>query len=131
VVVIVMFSHNIFDVDAYLSGLPSCGLTRDSRTGSPVVPTHRNNKGGYMRLFDLRRRWRPGDDSFNTWTKSSLSMYDGNCVEVAGLAEDTILVRDSKHPRGAVLGFTRAEWDAFIGGVHNGEFDRKSPNQQP
>jgi hypothetical protein len=52
-------------------------------------------------------------------------------VEVSGLTDDRILVRDSKHPRRAVLNFTPAEWDAFIGGVRNGEFDRKSRNQQP
>jgi hypothetical protein len=45
-------------------------------------------------------------------------------VEVAGLASNTIQVRDSKNPRGAILNFTPSEWDAFIGGVHNGEFDR-------
>jgi hypothetical protein len=65
-------------------------------------------------------------DSSGTWMKSSLSAYNGNCVEVAGLTGDRIRVRDSKHPRGAVLTFTPAEWDAFIGGVRNGEFDRKA-----
>ena len=59
-----------------------------------------------------------------TWIKSSLSTYQGNCVEVAGLAEDTIRVRDSKHPDGEMLNFTPAEWDAFIGGVLQGEFRR-------
>jgi hypothetical protein len=59
-----------------------------------------------------------------------LSTYNGNCVEVAGLAEDTIRVRDSKNPKGKVLKFTPAEWDAFIGGVRNGEFDRRSRTQR-
>jgi hypothetical protein len=59
------------------------------------------------------------------WIKSSLSSYNGNCVEVAGLTEDVIRVRDSKNPRGGILHFTTAEWDAFLGGVRNGEFDRK------
>jgi hypothetical protein len=63
------------------------------------------------------------------WIKSSLSAYNGNCVQVAGLADDTIRVRDSKHPGGAVLDFTPAEWDAFIGGVRNGEFDRRPGTQ--
>jgi hypothetical protein len=49
---------------------------------------------------------------------------------VAGLGGYRILVRDSKNPRGAVLNFTPAEWDAFIGGVHNGEFDRKPGTKQ-
>lgn len=60
------------------------------------------------------------------WMKSSLSTYNGNCVEVAGLDDDDIRVRDSKNPLGAVLNFTPAEWDAFIEGVRKGEFDRTS-----
>jgi hypothetical protein len=61
--------------------------------------------------------------------KSSLSNFNGNCVEVAGLTSDTIHVRDSKNPRAGMLSFTPAEWDAFIGGVRNGEFDRKRRDQ--
>jgi uncharacterized protein DUF397 len=45
-------------------------------------------------------------------------------VEVAGLSSDVIMVRDSKNAKGPVLGFTQGEWDAFVGGVRNGEFDR-------
>jgi hypothetical protein len=56
-------------------------------------------------------------------------MAQGHCVEVSGLTEDIIRVRDSKNPRGAVLNFTTAEWDAFVGGVHLGEFDRKQRSQ--
>jgi hypothetical protein len=36
-----------------------------------------------------------------------------------------VVVRDSKNARGPVLGFTPDEWDAFVGGVRNGEFDRQ------
>jgi Domain of unknown function (DUF397) len=79
-----------------------------------------------MRLFAVWSGRRSADNASSVWVKSSLSTYNGNCVEVTGLADDTIRVRDSKHPRGAVLNFTPAEWDAFVGGVHNGEFDRKS-----
>lgn len=82
-----------------------------------------------MRLFTLLSNRHSASDSSGTWLKSSLSGYNGNCVEVAGLTGDTIRVRDSKHPRGAVLNFTLAEWDAFIGGVRNGEFDRKPGSQ--
>lgn len=57
--------------------------------------------------------------------KSTLSMHNGSCVEVAGLGDDVILVRDSKNPRGGFLRFTPAEWDAFVGGVHLGEFERR------
>jgi hypothetical protein len=79
-----------------------------------------------MRFFVVRGTRRSGIDPSTTWIKSSLSTYNGNCLEVAGLTDDRIRVRDSKNPRGAVLNFTPAEWDAFIGGVRNGEFDRKS-----
>lgn len=66
-----------------------------------------------------------GGNFSGEWIKSSLSAHNGNCVEVAGLTGDTIRVRDSKNPQGGILNFTTAEWDAFIGGVRNGEFDRK------
>jgi hypothetical protein len=78
-----------------------------------------------MRLFTLLSKRHSASDFSGTWIKSSLSAYNGNCVEVAGLTGETICVRDSKHPKRAVLNFTPAEWDAFIGGVHNGEFERK------
>jgi hypothetical protein len=82
-----------------------------------------------MRLFlGKGRNYGSANGPSLNWVKSSISMYNGSCVEVAGLADDTIQVRDSKHPRGAVLSFTPAEWDAFIGGVHLGEFDRKRRN---
>ena len=84
-----------------------------------------------MRRFSILGAFRSDDDPAGIWIKSSLSAYNGNCVEVAGLGNERIRVRDSKRPRGAVLNFTPAEWDAFIGGVRNGEFDRKARNQQP
>jgi hypothetical protein len=57
------------------------------------------------------------------WRKSSLSGSCDNCVEVAFVGE-AIAVRDSKDPSRPALLYTRAEWDAFIGGVRGGEFDR-------
>jgi hypothetical protein len=62
------------------------------------------------------------------WTKSSLSYANGSCVEVAGLSSDLIKVRDSKDAKGAILRFTPAEWDAFLGGVRKGEFNRTPPS---
>jgi hypothetical protein len=78
-----------------------------------------------MRLFAVRRAPQSINDASGTWVKSSLSSYNGECVEVQGLTDDTIRVRDSKNPRAGVLNFTPGEWDAFIGGVRNGEFDRR------
>jgi hypothetical protein len=65
----------------------------------------------------------PEHSGFN-WVKSSLSFANGNCVEVASLPGGEIGVRNSRESEGAVLRFTSDEWHAFLGGVHNGEFDR-------
>ncbi len=65
-----------------------------------------------------------GPGSSPRWIKSSLSFSNGNCVEVADLSQGTVGVRDSKDPAGPVLRFTPGEWQAFLGGVHLGEFDR-------
>ena len=56
------------------------------------------------------------------WRKSSISGYQGNCVEVAELTTGEVAVRNSRHPEGPALIFTSAEWQAFVGGVHLGEF---------
>jgi len=57
------------------------------------------------------------------WVKSSLSFSNSNCVEVANLPGSQVGVRHSKHAEGPVLRFTPDEWQAFLGGVRNGEFD--------
>ena len=57
------------------------------------------------------------------WRKSNRSgPYSDNCVEVA-FVDEAIVVRDSKNPDGPALIFTAAEWDAFVGGAKDGEFD--------
>ena len=57
------------------------------------------------------------------WFASSRSgSHCDNCVEVA-FVDGAIAVRDSRHPDGPVLIFTAAEWDAFVGGAKDGEFD--------
>jgi hypothetical protein len=54
------------------------------------------------------------DLSAARWRKSSFSVADGNCVEVATLADGQLAVRDSKFPdQGAIL-FTSAEMSAWI-----------------
>jgi hypothetical protein len=58
------------------------------------------------------------------WVKSSRSGAAGHCVEVAFLENNGVGVRDSKDPSGPALVFTPAEWDAFMGGAKDGEFDR-------
>lgn len=60
-----------------------------------------------------------------TWHKARASAT-GNCVEVAVTAEDRVMVRDSKNPRGAQIAFTESEWRAFLDGVAAGEFSMDS-----
>lgn len=56
------------------------------------------------------------------WFKSTRSSGNGNCVEVA-ILDDGVAVRDTKDRSGAVLLFAPAEWDSFVAGAKNGEFD--------
>lgn len=70
------------------------------------------------------------------WRKARRSGGNGgDCVEVAVLDaprdvathksdQDRLFVlRDSKDPEGARLFFTPAEWEAFLLGMKDGEFD--------
>lgn len=47
---------------------------------------------------------------------------DESRVEVA-FVDDLIGLRNSADPEGTVLVFTQAEWDAFVEGAKDGEFD--------
>ena len=62
------------------------------------------------------------DFSDSQFRISSFSSASGTCVEVA-MKDGAIAVRSSKSPRGGVLVFSGAEWEAFIKGVKAGEFD--------
>ncbi|NKI43049.1 DUF397 domain-containing protein [Streptomyces physcomitrii] len=56
-----------------------------------------------------------------TWTKSSYSGTNGNCLETAQLPGESRAVRDSKIPHGPVLGFSAAHWAKFTAGVKAGQ----------
>ena len=57
------------------------------------------------------------------WVKASASSSDGNCVEMREHG-DLVQVRDTKqNGHGPILGFTRAEFAAWLDGAKQGEFD--------
>jgi hypothetical protein len=57
-----------------------------------------------------------------TWRKSRRSGFQGNCVELAD-AGDTIAVRNSRFPQGAVLAFPARDMASFLDGIKSGELD--------
>ncbi|GAA2072693.1 DUF397 domain-containing protein [Actinomadura alba] len=59
----------------------------------------------------------------STWLKSARSNPSGNCVEMAELPTGEIAMRNSRHPEGPALVYTRAEIEAFINGAKEGDFD--------
>ncbi|MGW1077092.1 DUF397 domain-containing protein [Streptomyces sp. NPDC002537] len=48
------------------------------------------------------------------WRKSSYSLANGDCVEVASPLTLTIAVRDSKNVQRPALSFTPDAWSAFV-----------------
>ncbi|WP_329310403.1 DUF397 domain-containing protein [Streptomyces sp. NBC_01262] len=64
-----------------------------------------------------------GDIDGVVWRKSARSNPSGNCVELAALPGGGFAVRNSRHPEGPALIYTRAEIEAFIGGAKDGDFD--------
>lgn len=64
------------------------------------------------------------ENSFKNWHKATFSSGGDNCVEV-GFAEDgRVGLRDTElDGHGPTLVFTAGEWDAFLRGVKDGQFD--------
>lgn len=57
-----------------------------------------------------------------TWTKSSYSGNQGDCVEVAhGAIPAALPVRDSKAPAGPALVFGDTHWGVFVDAVKRGD----------
>lgn len=98
------------------TGAPS-GAFRPTRAGAPcrnvsketVVPSVPNG----VRASALGARW----------IKSRHSNAEGNCVEVAALADGAVALRNSRDPDGPALVYTPAEVAAFLAGAKEGEFD--------
>jgi hypothetical protein len=57
------------------------------------------------------------------WQKSRRSNSQGNCVELAGLPDGAVAVRNTRHPHGPALVYTHAEIAAMILGAKDGDFD--------
>jgi hypothetical protein len=74
-------------------------------------------------MHDARNGMPASDLRGVTWHKSRYSNSQGTCVEVAGLPNGDIAVRNSRDPDGPALIYTPAEIDAFIRGAKDGEFD--------
>ncbi|MFD6099956.1 DUF397 domain-containing protein [Nocardiopsis flavescens] len=67
-------------------------------------------------------KWHDTTDA--VWMRSSLSDPDSEAiVEVATFEDDFRAVRDGKSPEKGTLFFTPAEWEAFVLGARDGEFD--------
>jgi hypothetical protein len=64
-----------------------------------------------------------GDLPGARWRKSGRSSAQGNCVELAKVAGAEVAVRNSRHPDGPALIFSKAEVRAFLEGVKDGDFD--------
>lgn len=68
----------------------------------------------------------PEELAGTAWYISSKSPDGGGqCVEAGPLADGSgrVAVRHSRRPDAEVIVYTRPEWEAFIAGVKNGEFD--------
>jgi hypothetical protein len=66
----------------------------------------------------------PAQVSQAFWRKSTFSSMNGNCVEISRLQSGSIGVRDAKDSgSGPILIFTDSEWNAFLAGAKEGQFD--------
>jgi hypothetical protein len=77
-----------------------------------------------MKAYYRSRAVTSADVSRGSWRKSDFSQMNGSCVEIGRLLPDRVGIRDTKDSgTGPTLIFTEAEWDAFIAGAKEGQFD--------
>jgi len=56
-----------------------------------------------------------------TW-RSARRCNGGACAEI-GILGESVLVRNSAEPDGTCLTLSRGEWQEFVAGVKDGDFD--------
>jgi hypothetical protein len=54
--------------------------------------------------------------------RSAISCTGGQCIQVAAIGNG-VAIRDSKNPAGAILVYSTEEWETFVAGAKNGDFD--------
>ncbi|WP_112138196.1 DUF397 domain-containing protein [Glycomyces dulcitolivorans] len=76
--------------------------------------------------MNTEQRLSPDELTGIRWRVSSRSSSGGGqCVEAGPFSDGSgrVAVRHSHHPEGSLIVYTRAEWEAFLGGAKDGEFD--------
>lgn len=68
-------------------------------------------------------------DAIDAAYRTSSFSQQGSCVEVAPLPGGEVAVRNTRHRETSIV-FTAREWQAFIAGVKNCEFDFTSSRAQ-
>ncbi|AUS78078.1 DUF397 domain-containing protein [Actinoalloteichus sp. AHMU CJ021] len=79
-------------------------------------------EGNEVPIYDDKAHVRGKLDISNAEWITSTEDDDQKGVEIA-FVEEYILMRNGADPEGPVLVFTQAEWDAFVEGAKDGEFD--------
>lgn len=67
--------------------------------------------------------WLSSDEESAEGEEGEEGEEGGGRIEVAFLDDGTTLMRDGEDPESPILVFTPEEWEAFVGGVKDGEFD--------
>jgi hypothetical protein len=60
-----------------------------------------------------------------TW-RTAFNCNGGTCIKVA-VSGQAVHIADSKAPEGPILTYTPAEWQEFLAGAKNGDFDDLIP----